>query len=475
MMNNKVSFTNSNNPTISLSAVIYFPPKFDETRQYQAIVVSHPGGGVKEQTAGTYAKKLAEKGFVTIAYDASYQGESGGEPRQLENPYIRTEDISAVIDYLTTLSYVDNTRIGAMGICAGAGYTANAAIQDRRIKAIGTVSAVNIGSMFRNGWENNVKSIDALPYVEAGSNARTSDISSGEYAVMPLAPMKESDAPNEELRQAWEYYHTSHPGGGVKEQTAGTYAKKLAEKGFVTIAYDASYQGESGGEPRQLENPYIRTEDISAVIDYLTTLSYVDNTRIGAMGICAGAGYTANAAIQDRRIKAIGTVSAVNIGSMFRNGWENNVKSIDALPYVEAGSNARTSDISSGEYAVMPLAPMKESDAPNEELRQAWEYYHTPRAQYPTAPGYATLRSLNQIITYDAYHMAEVYLTQPMQIVAGSQAGSKWMSDDLYDRASSQDKRYHIVEGANHMDLYDGKAYVAEAISVLAPFFEETL
>lgn len=98
-----------------------------------------------------------------------------------------------------------------------------------------------------------------------------------------------------------------------------------------------------------------------------------------------------------------------------------------------------------------------------------------PRAQYPTAPGYATLRSLNQIITYDAYHMAEVYLTQPTQIVAGSQAGSKWMSDDLYDRTSSQDKRYHIVEGANHMDLYDGKAYVAEAISVLAPFFEETL
>lgn len=73
-----------------------------------------------------------------------------------------------MIDYLTTLSYVDNTRIGAMGICAGAGYTANAAIQDRRIKAIGTVSAVNIGSIFRNGWENNVKSIDALPYVEAG-------------------------------------------------------------------------------------------------------------------------------------------------------------------------------------------------------------------------------------------------------------------------------------------------------------------
>ena len=267
----------------------------------------------------------------------------------------------------------------------------------------------------------------------------------------------------------------SHPGGGVKEQTAGTYARKLAEQGFVTIAFDRSYQGESGGDIRQLENPHISTEDVSAVIDHLTTLPYVDRDQIGAMGICAGAGYTANAAIQDRRIKAIGTVSAVNIGSMFRNGWDNMVKSIDALPYVEAGSNARTADAEGKGHATMPLAPMNEADAPNEELRQAWEYYHTPRAEHPTAPGFATLRSLNQIITYDAYHMADVYLTQPIQIVAGSMAGSKWMSDDLYDRAASTDKAFHVVEGANHMDLYDGEAFVDEAVSVLAPFFTAKL
>ncbi|TPM36066.1 alpha/beta hydrolase [Mesorhizobium sp. B2-3-5] len=267
----------------------------------------------------------------------------------------------------------------------------------------------------------------------------------------------------------------SHPGGGVKEQTAGTYAKKLAERGFVTIAFDRSYQGESGGEPRQLENPYISTEDVSAVIDHLTTLPYIDKDRIGAMGICAGAGYTANAAIQDRRIKAIGTVSAVNIGSMFRNGWQNTVRSIDALPLVEAGSNARTSDASGAAVATMPLAPLTEKDAPNEELRQAWEYYHTPRAECATAPGFATLRSLNQIITYDAYHMADVYLTQPIQIVAGSMAGSKWMSDDLFDRAASTDKSFHVVEGANHMELYDGQKYIDEAVSVLAPFFQTKL
>ena len=160
---NKVNFPNSNNTTITMAAVINFPEGFDDSQRYPAIVVSHPGGGVKEQTAGTYTAKLAREGFVTIAYDASYQGESTGEPRQLENPHIRTEDVSAVIDYLTTLPYVDRARIGAMGICAGAGYTANAAINDRRIKAVGTVSMVNIGQMFRNGWDNNVKDSESIP------------------------------------------------------------------------------------------------------------------------------------------------------------------------------------------------------------------------------------------------------------------------------------------------------------------------
>lgn len=267
----------------------------------------------------------------------------------------------------------------------------------------------------------------------------------------------------------------SHPGGGVKEQTAGTYAKKLAEKGYIALAYDASYQGESGGEPRQLENPHVRTEDVSAAIDYLTTLDYVDNERIGAMGICAGAGYTANAAINDRRIKAVGTVSMVNIGQMFRNGWDNNVKDSDALPYLEAGSASRTSDASGNDIATMPMAPLKEEDAPNEELRQAWEYYHTDRAAYCTAPGFGTARSLTQLISYDAFFKAEAFLTQPLLTVVGSNAGSKWMSDDLMARAATSDKSMHVIEGANHMDLYDGEAEITNAMSALETFFNRTL
>ncbi|MCT1367360.1 alpha/beta hydrolase [uncultured Kocuria sp.] len=266
----------------------------------------------------------------------------------------------------------------------------------------------------------------------------------------------------------------SHPGGGVKEQTAGLYAGKLAEYGFVTIAYDASFQGASTGEPRQLENPHIRTEDVSAVVDYLTTLDYVDSDRIGAMGICAGAGYTANAAIDDPRMKAVGTVSMVNIGQMFRNGWTNDVADSDAAPMLTMGADARTAD-SEGQDNQFPLAPMKEEDAPNEELRQAWEYYHTPRCEHPNAPGYMTTRSLTQIIAYDAFHKAEAFLTQPLLIVAGSEAGSKWMSDDLYARAASTDKSFHVVEGANHMDLYDGEKEVAEAVGELGPFFTDKL
>ncbi|AOW07098.1 alpha/beta superfamily hydrolase [Yarrowia lipolytica] len=258
----------------------------------------------------------------------------------------------------------------------------------------------------------------------------------------------------------------THPGGGVKEQTAGTYAKKLADEGdFVT--------GASTGEPRQLENPHVRTDDISAVIDYLETQSFVDTGKIGAMGVCAGGGYTANAAINDSRIKAVGTVSAVNIGQMFRNGWDGSVKDADAAPYIKAGSDARTAQAKTGDIGTVPLAPLKKEDAPNEEMVEAWEYYHTPRAEHKNSPGVMTARSLAQIVPYDAYNNAEAFLTQPVLVVYGENAGSKWMSEDLVKRAAAKDKSSHVVKDANHMDLYDKN--VDEVASKLSDFFKKHL
>lgn len=267
----------------------------------------------------------------------------------------------------------------------------------------------------------------------------------------------------------------THPGGGVKEQTAGLYASELAASGLVAIAFDASYQGESTGKPRHLENPHVRTEDVSAVIDYLTTLPFVDEARIGALGICAGGGYSANAATNDRRIRALGTVSCVNIGGMFRNGWDNTGKVADARGLLELGASARTSEARGAEPATLPLAPLKKEDAPNADMAEAWEYYRTPRCEHPNAPGVMLARSLTQLVAYDAYDKAEVFLTQPLLIVVGSEAGSKWMSDDLLARAASTDKTMHVIEGARHIALYDEPERVAEALSKLVPFFEAKL
>ncbi|KAF1039980.1 MAG: putative protein YcjY [Burkholderia lata] len=267
----------------------------------------------------------------------------------------------------------------------------------------------------------------------------------------------------------------THPAGGVKEQTAAIYAGKLAAEGFVTLAFDASFQGESGGEPRQLENPYARVEDISAAVDYLTTLPYVDRERIGAMGICAGGAYTVTAALSDRRIKAVGAVSATNYGAILRNGWEGRSDLSGAFAILESAAKTRTDEANGIDTVYYPIVPTTAADAPNADLAEAVEYYRTPRAQCATSPSTAPVRSLMQLVTFDAFHLVELFLTQPIQLVAGEEAGTRWISEDLFSRAASKDKHLHIVPGASHVGLYDKPDWVGEAMSKLGPFFKARL
>ncbi|SCE57132.1 hypothetical protein GA0115253_1074937 [Streptomyces sp. Termitarium-T10T-6] len=267
-----------------------------------------------------------------------------------------------------------------------------------------------------------------------------------------------------------------HPGGGVKEQAAGLYASKLAEQGFVALAFDASYQGDSGGEPHHLEDPYARVDDVRAAVDHLQTLDFVDPERIGALGICAGGGYGVNAAMTDYRIKALTTVSAVNIGTSFRRGWYGTDADAAAVPTLQALAQQRTAEASEGaEPTYLPYVPAEPDENTPRDLVEASDYYLTPRAQHPNAKNkFLFTKSVSRIFTFDAFHMVEDLLTQPVLVVAGSEAGSLWMSTELHGRARGP-KKLRIVEGGTHMDFYDVPKYVDQAIAEAAPFFTEHL
>ncbi|SFE66990.1 hypothetical protein SAMN05518672_10918 [Chitinophaga sp. CF118] len=266
-----------------------------------------------------------------------------------------------------------------------------------------------------------------------------------------------------------------HPGSSVKEQTSGLYAAKLAAEGFVTIAFDASFQGESGGVPRYLEDPATRVEDIRCAVDYLTTLEYVDNSRIGVLGICAGGGYATNAALSERRIKAVGTVVATNVSRAFREQ--------SFLQTLEAVSGQRTAEANGADILITNWTPNSVEDAKQAgmdelDMLEAIDYYRTPRGQHPASCNKLRFTSLANLITFDAFHLAEVLLTQPLMVVVGDKVGAFGSYRDgfeLFNKAASANKKIHVVKGASHYDLYDQPKAMKEALTQLIPFYKEHL
>ncbi|MBV9922522.1 MAG: alpha/beta hydrolase, partial [Pseudonocardia sp.] len=203
-----------------------------------------------------------------------------------------------------------------------------------------------------------------------------------------------------------------HPGGGVKEQAAGLYARHLAEQGFVSIAFDASHQGESGGEPHFLEDPYARVEDVRAAVDYLQSLDYVDAERVGALGICAGGAYAVNAATTDHRIKAVTTVSALNIGPAFRRGWDGSAGDAAAVPVLQQLAQQRTAEAQGAEPTTFPYVPAQPDETTPRDLVEAGDYYLTPRAQHPNAQNKMLFtKSISRVFTFDAFNLVGDLLT----------------------------------------------------------------
>ncbi|KNG86143.1 X-Pro dipeptidyl-peptidase (S15 family) protein [Aspergillus nomiae NRRL 13137] len=265
-----------------------------------------------------------------------------------------------------------------------------------------------------------------------------------------------------------------HPGGGVKEQTAQTYAKKLANAGFTTIAYDASYQGASGGEPRFLEDPNERVSDIYAVIDYLQNLDSVDSEKIGVLGICAGGGYAAAAAKADHRLKALATVSMVNIGDSARKGWDGDEDPSKHVEALRATAAQVTAEAKGAERAAAPYVPPQPDNTTPRDMREASDYYLTPRAQHPRAQNKMLYLSFPRVLTFDAFHLADVFLKQPALLIAGDKAGSLWHTERLDKLIGGAAKKVIVPNGA-HMDFYDNEAYVGPAAQNVAEFMKQHL
>lgn len=272
----------------------------------------------------------------------------------------------------------------------------------------------------------------------------------------------------------------AHPISSCKEQTSGLYAGKLAEKGFVTLAFDASNQGESGGLERFMEDPATRVEDFRCAVDYLVTLKSVDEERIGVLGICGGGGYAVNAAMTERRFRAVGTVVAANYGRIMREG---NMTPGAAIRTLEVIARQRTAEARGAEPLVITYIPdsqeEREKSGVNDiDIVEAINYYKTPRGQKPGSPNKLRFVSLDAAFGFDAFHLADQLLTQPLQIIIGGRPGSFGSYRDgfeLFDRAASTNKNLFIIEKASHYDLYDVPEYVDQAVEKLDVFYKGTL
>ena len=264
-----------------------------------------------------------------------------------------------------------------------------------------------------------------------------------------------------------------HPAGGVKEQTAGLYAKKLAEKGFTTVCYDASYQGESGGQPHFLEDPSERVSDVWSVVDYLERLDFVDLDNIAVVGICAGGGYAAAAAKADYRLKALATISMIDLGDSARLGWDGNesmMKHAETLKFVAQQIRAENSG---SEPAIAPYIPNLDDKTPY-DLKEAHDYYFTPRAQHPRAENKMLIRSLPLALTFDAFYLADTFLKQPVLLIVGEKAGSRWHSERL-DKLIGGTAKKVIIPNCTHIDLYDREQNVDVAVKNVVDFMKEKL
>ena len=268
----------------------------------------------------------------------------------------------------------------------------------------------------------------------------------------------------------------AHPNGGVKEQVAGLYAQRLAEQGYITIAADAAYQGASGGEPRNVDKPAHRIEDIHGMADFITQYPGVDTSRLGLLGICGGGGYSLKAAQTDKRFRSVATLSMFDSGLVRRNGYQDS--QLDTIQQrLKAASDARAQEAAGGEIIYVGDAKLTDDQIaklPFELYRQGFEYYGRTHA-HPNSTFRYTMSSLLDLMRFDAASNMDL-INQPLLMIAGSKADSLYMTEKAFALATgTKNKDLFIIEGATHIETYWVPKYVDQAVSRLTQFYGKNL
>lgn len=263
------------------------------------------------------------------------------------------------------------------------------------------------------------------------------------------------------------------PKGGVKEQTAGIYAKKLSEKGFITLVFDHRTYGESGGEPRHYENPYMKIEDAKTALSYIGSLNVVDKNKVGMLGVCNGGGFGAAAAIYDKRVKAYASVSGLfDLRSQIINGKPGDKKRLSGI--MKQSGEARQKYFETGEIEY--IKQMTEADENSNQLRkEAAEYYLTSRGRVPNwGENKMVVFSRDTRRSFDITDQIELLSPTPYLAIAGTKALTLGLSKTAFKRAN-EPKELFEIEGATHLDLYDIDKYVDQAVNKLNMFYTKSI
>ena len=268
----------------------------------------------------------------------------------------------------------------------------------------------------------------------------------------------------------------SGPFGAVKEQSSGLYAQKMAELGFLTLAFDPSYTGESGGTPRYVASPDINTEDFCAAVDFLSVQENVNPECIGIIGICGWGGMALNAAAMDTRIKATAAMTMYDMTRVNANGYFDSENTADARYAKKQAMNAqRTADYKNGTYTLAGgvVDPLPE-DAP-QFVKDYYGYYKTQRGYHPRSlnsnGGWNVTSSLSFMNMPILQYAGEI--RSAVLLVHGEKAHSRYFSEGAYEKLTGDNKELMIIPGANHVDLYDNPAAIP--FEKLRSFFEESL